>query len=89
MSRSVNQWGYTLAGLKNKRFAYYYGSGDMPQGAVARLSAYKLTTTPTHVYELGVEDGDFVQSSADEAVMRYDPVVKEDGQKMNLLRDYV
>lgn len=34
LSRSVNQWAYTLAGLKNKRNAYFYGSGDMPPGAV-------------------------------------------------------
>ncbi len=34
LSRSQNQWAYTLEGLKNKRFAYVYGSGDMPQGAV-------------------------------------------------------
>ena len=34
LSRSVNQWAYTIAGLKNQRFAYFYGSGDMPPGTV-------------------------------------------------------
>lgn len=34
LSRSVNQWSYTLSGLKNKRYAHIYGSGDMPKGAV-------------------------------------------------------
>ncbi|MCQ2055602.1 MAG: hypothetical protein MJY82_10005 [Fibrobacter sp.] len=34
LSRSVNQWAYTIAGLKNQRNAYFYGSGDMPVGAV-------------------------------------------------------
>lgn len=33
LSRSQNQWAYTIAGLKNKRYAYFYGSGDMPAGA--------------------------------------------------------
>ena len=34
LSRSVNQWAYTLAGLKNESYYYVYGSGDMPAGAV-------------------------------------------------------
>jgi len=34
LSRSQNQWAYTIAGVKNKRYAYYYGSGDFPQGAM-------------------------------------------------------
>lgn len=33
LSRGVNQWAYTLEGLKNKSFAYFYGSGDLPPGA--------------------------------------------------------
>ena len=33
LSRSVNQWAYTLEGLKNKRNAFYYGRGDLPSGA--------------------------------------------------------
>ncbi len=70
LSRGVNQWAYTLAGLKNKRFAYYYGSGDLPRGSVARFSTYLLTTPHIYVYELGVADGGFVQSSADETVAK-------------------
>ena len=34
LTRSVNQWAYTIEGLKNKRFHYIYGSGDLPQGSV-------------------------------------------------------
>jgi len=34
LSRSVNQWAYTLEGLKNKRISYIYGNGDLPHGAV-------------------------------------------------------
>ncbi|MCQ2060690.1 MAG: hypothetical protein MJY47_03780 [Fibrobacter sp.] len=34
LSRSVNQWAYTIAGLKNQRNTYFYGSGDMPVGAL-------------------------------------------------------
>ena len=33
LSRSQNQWAYTIEGLKNKRYAYYYGSGKLPPGA--------------------------------------------------------
>ena len=33
LSRSVNQWAYTLTGLKNESFYYVYGSGDMPAGS--------------------------------------------------------
>lgn len=32
LSRSQNQWAYTIAGLKNNRNAYFYGSGEMPPG---------------------------------------------------------
>ncbi len=33
LSRSQNQWAYTLEGLKNRRTIYMFGSGDLPQGA--------------------------------------------------------
>ena len=33
LTRSVNQWSYIIEGLKNKRNAYFYGSGDLPPGA--------------------------------------------------------
>ena len=35
LSRSVNQWAYTLEGLKNKSVAYFYGSGELPPNTVA------------------------------------------------------
>ncbi|MCF0222930.1 MAG: hypothetical protein HUK20_01555 [Fibrobacter sp.] len=41
LSRSQNQWAYTIAGLKNKRYAYFYGSGDMPAGATPYNNANK------------------------------------------------
>ena len=41
LSRSVNQWAYTLAGLKNESYYYIYGSGDLPKGSTA-LSAPDL-----------------------------------------------
>ena len=42
LSRSVNQWAYTLAGLKNESDYFVYGSGDMPAGSVT-LDAPDLT----------------------------------------------
>lgn len=33
LSRTQNQWAYTLEGLKNKRSIYMFGSGDLPRGA--------------------------------------------------------
>ena len=33
LSRSVNQWAYTLEGLKNERNVVYYGHGELPPGA--------------------------------------------------------
>ncbi len=77
LSRSVNQWGYTLAGLKNKRFAYYYGSGDMPVGA-ARYATFSAQETAV--------DGNFVQSSADAAVTKNNATVELDEEKANKLR---
>lgn len=91
LSRSVNQWGYTLAGLKNKRFAYYYGSGDLPRGSVARFSTYLLTTPPIHVYEIqsaAAEGGDFVQSSADEASAKNNTDVVLNGEKAEKLKAF-
>lgn len=60
LSRSVNQWAYTLAGLKNKRYAYYYGSGDLPQGAFRYFSAVDYEVQATKV-----DDTQPVSSSAD------------------------
>jgi hypothetical protein len=33
LSRSVNQWAYSLEGLKNKRNQFVYGRGELPHGA--------------------------------------------------------
>lgn len=48
LSRSQNQWAYTIAGLKNKRFAYYYGSGDMPPGAAPYETEKNLEELPLY-----------------------------------------
>lgn len=37
LSRSVNQWAYTLEGLKNERTALFYGSGELPTTKMTRL----------------------------------------------------
>lgn len=37
LSRSVNQWAYTLEGLKNERTALFYGSGELPTSKMTRL----------------------------------------------------
>lgn len=50
LSRSQNQWAYTLEGFKNKRFAYFYGSGDVPPNTVA----YE---TDTDIEELPLYNG--------------------------------
>ena len=41
LSRSVNQWAYTIEGLKNKRSAYIYGSGEFPQGVIEKTLTKK------------------------------------------------
>lgn len=51
LSRSQNQWAYTLAGLKNQRIAYFYGSGDMAPGATHY-------DTDTDIEELPLYNGD-------------------------------
>ena len=53
LSRSVNQWAYTLAGLKNESYYYIYGSGDMPVGAIVRE-----TTKPMDSLSLPLYNGD-------------------------------
>lgn len=61
LSRSVNQWSYTLAGLKNKYHSYIYGSGDLPAGAVVTSSEKPLDSLQEYNGEktvklIGVED---------------------------------
>jgi hypothetical protein len=46
LSRSVNQWAYTIEGLKNKRFNYIYGSGELPRGAVEVKSKKSVDSLP-------------------------------------------
>lgn len=48
LTRSVNQWAYTLAGLKNERFAYFYGSGELPPGAVMVPAGTSLDSLPEY-----------------------------------------
>ncbi len=55
LSRSQNQWAYTIAGFKNKRFAYFYGSGDMPAGAKPYDTAKDLEDLPLYNGEETVE----------------------------------
>ena len=48
LSRSQNQWAYTLEGLTNQRIAYFYGSGELPQGAVPHETTTDITTLPEY-----------------------------------------
>ena len=48
LSRSVNQWAYTIEGIKNKRTAYYYGSGKLPPGAVLYDAREKFGQIPIY-----------------------------------------
>ena len=48
LSRSVNQWAYTLSGLKKKEARYYYGSGDMPLGTVRYSGKKSLESLPLY-----------------------------------------
>lgn len=42
LSRSLNQWAYTLEGLKSESFYYAYGSGDLPPGSVSYETSKSL-----------------------------------------------
>ena len=55
LSRSTNQWAYTLEGLKNKRNAYVYGSGDLPHGTVEVKPKRALDSLPLFNGEKTVE----------------------------------
>ena len=48
LSRGQNQWAYTLEGLKNKRYAYYYGSGKLPPGATLYETTKSLDSLPLY-----------------------------------------
>lgn len=45
LSRSKNQWAYTIAGLKSQSFYHVYGSGDMPKGATPYTVKLPTDTT--------------------------------------------
>ena len=55
LTRSVNQWAYTLEGVKNKRFGYIYGSGDFPKGAVVKRTKRPLDSLPLYNGKEAVE----------------------------------
>lgn len=48
LSRSKNQWAYTIAGLKNQRNAFFYGSGDLAPGAVPYKTNKSLDSLPLY-----------------------------------------
>ena len=66
LSRSVNQWAYTIEGLKNKREKFIYGSGAFPQGASeidpkTTLDSLQLFNGKKSVKLIKIED--FVEDS--------------------------
>lgn len=46
LSRSQNQWAYTLAGLKSEKSIYMYGSGDLPEGAMPTTHKKPVDSLP-------------------------------------------
>ena len=42
LSRSLNQWAYTLEGLMSESFYYAYGSGELPPGSVSYETSKSL-----------------------------------------------
>ena len=48
LSRGINQWAYTIEGLKNKRYAYFYGSGKLPPGATLYETNKSLDSLPLY-----------------------------------------
>lgn len=48
LSRSQNQWAYTIEGIKNKRNAYVYGSGDLPPGVSVYDAQLKFKNSPIY-----------------------------------------
>lgn len=55
LSRGVNQWAYTLAGLKNQCFTYYYGSGKIPADASVFHTDIPLDSFPRYNGDESVE----------------------------------
>ena len=61
LSRGVNQWAYTLEGLKNKRNEYYYGRGELPSGA--KIYDYTHNRAFLNQLEVTRKDPDYKKKS--------------------------
>ncbi len=48
LSRSQNQWAYTLEGYKDKQISYFYGSGKLPPGAKPYETEKSLDSLPLY-----------------------------------------
>lgn len=67
LSRSVNQWAYTLEGFKSKSIAYAYGSGDLPHGAEPYEKNVDLEALPKYNGDEAVtllKTKDFIEDSS-------------------------
>ena len=56
LSRSQNQWAYIIEGMKNKRDAYFYGSGELPPGATMYDAQKKYGDKPIYNHEKALLD---------------------------------
>ena len=61
LSRGVNQWAYTLEGLKNKRNVFYYGRGELPSGA--KIYDYTHNRAFLNQLEVTRKDPDYKKKS--------------------------
>lgn len=61
LSRGVNQWAYTLEGLKNKRNVFYYGRGELPSGA--KIYDYTHNRAFLNQLEITRKDPDYKKKS--------------------------
>lgn len=48
LTRTQNQWAYTIEGLKNERNAYFYGSGKLPPAAKIYNTQKSLDSLPLY-----------------------------------------
>ena len=56
LSRSQNQWAYTIEGLKNKRDAFFYGSGKLPPGATVYDAQQRYGDSPIYNHKKALLD---------------------------------
>ena len=56
LSRSQNQWAYTIEGIKNKRNAYFYGSGELPPGVSVYDAQLKYKDSPIYNHKKALTD---------------------------------